>query len=210
MSVASEQSHIKIKKVDDYAHLILKKNLERISSITVLASTNEENPEVLALVDFWSRCLCIEDFLYGTETLDNGFRNRPVFSLEDFVVIFNASTGFVDQKNLQKLCRKFADSFTTEICSFFSFLRGDTRHTDVLTAYLSAVLTVQLFILHHSEQPAFMYAMTAKAWTRYGVESEYSADVVQMNSYDITPAGVVEDGAGNIDLVSQRKKVCRN
>ena len=153
--------------------------------------------------------MCIEDFLYAADTLDNGFRNRPVFSLEDFVVIFNASTGYVDQKNLQRLCRKFSDSLTPERCSLFSLLRGDTRHTDVLTAYLGAVLTCQLYVLHHSERPAFLYGMTAKAWTRYGNESGYSADVVQMNNFDIPTVWEVEGGAGNIDLLKQRKKFRR-
>ena len=51
-----------------------------------------------------------------------------------------------------------------------------------------------------------MYPMSAKPWTRYGVEAEYNQDVVTPNSFDITPGGVVEGAAGNqIDLVSQRK-----
>ena len=42
--------------------------------------------------------------------------------------------------------------------------------------------------------------------TRYGVESEYTMDVVSLNSFDITTGGMVEGVAGNIDLVLQRKK----
>ena len=99
----SVQPHVKIKRVNDYAHLIIAKNLERISSITILATNNDENQEVLALVDHWSKCLCIEEFLHGSPALDNGFRNRPVFSPEDFMVIYNAGTGFIDQKSLKTL-----------------------------------------------------------------------------------------------------------
>ena len=138
--------------------------------------------------------------------MDNGFRNRPVFSPEDFMVIYNAGTGFIDQKSLQKLCRKFADSLYPAICNKFTYLRGDTRHTDILTAYLSAVLTLQLFVLHHSDTPSFMHPMSAKPWTRYGVEAEYNQDVVTQNSFDIESVRVVEGAAGSqIDLVSQRK-----
>ena len=145
----SVEPHHKIKRMNDYAQLIITKNIEKISGIMYLATNNEENQEVLDLVDHWSKCLCIEDFLHGSPAMDNGFRNRPVFSPEDFMVIYNAGTGFIDQKSLQKLCKKFSQSLYPAICNKFTYLRGDTRHTDILTAYLSAVLTLQLFVLHH-------------------------------------------------------------
>ena len=167
LSAASVQSANKVDVVNKFAHLILKKNLDKISAITSLAGTNEENTEVFNIVDMWSRCMCVEDFFYAADTLDNGVRNRPCFSLEDFVVIFNASTGFVDQKNLQRLCLKFSDYLTPERCLMFSLLRGDTRHSDVLSAYLGAVITCHLYVLHHSERPAFLYRMSAKPWTSY-------------------------------------------
>ena len=47
----SVEPHHKMKRVNDYAHLIITKNIENISAITYLATNNEENQEVLALVD---------------------------------------------------------------------------------------------------------------------------------------------------------------
>ena len=91
--------------VNSYAHIIIAKHLEKISSITSIAASNEENNEVYAIIDKWSRCLCIEDFLYGVQDLNNGVRNRPTFSIEDFVVIFDVSTNSIDQKQLQRLAR---------------------------------------------------------------------------------------------------------
>ena len=136
--------------------------------------------------------MCVEDYFYAADDLNNGVRNRPTFSLEDFVVIFDASSGFVDQKQLQRLARKFADSLSTERCMLFSLLRGDTRHSDVLSAFLGAVITLQLYVLYHSERPAYLYPMSAKPWTRYSVEAQYSEDVVALNNYDIPSVYEVE------------------
>ena len=207
LSAASIQSGNKIDVVNKFSHLILKKNLDKISAITTLAGTNEENTEVYNMIDKWSRCMCVEDFFYADDALNNGVRNRPCFSLEDYVVLFDAGSGFVDQKQLQRLCRKFADSLSPDRCLMFPLLRGDTRHSDVLSAYLGAVITLHLYVLHHSERPAYLYPMSAKHWTRYSVEAQYSEDVVQPNNYDIPTVYEVDEGA--IDLLIQRKKFRR-
>ena len=109
------------------------------------------NKEIQDLVDHWSRCLTLEDFIHGSHQLDNGYRNRPVFSPEDFMTIYNAATGLVDAKSLQKLCRMFSRTLTPYLCQQFLYLKGETRHPDILTSYLSAILTLHLFALHHSE-----------------------------------------------------------
>ena len=127
LSAASVQSGNKIDVVSKFAHLILTKNLERISAITTLAGSNDENIEVYAIIDKWSRCMCVEDYFYAADDLNNGVRNRPTFSLEDFVVIFDASSNYVDQKQIQRLARKFAASLTPARCMQFGMLRGDTR-----------------------------------------------------------------------------------
>ena len=208
LASASVQSGNKIDVVNSFAHIIIAKHLEKISSITSIASSNEENDEVYAIIDKWSRCLCIEDFLYGVQDLNNGVRNRPTFSIEDFVVIFDVSTNSVDQKQLQRLARKFAASLTPARCMQFGMLRGDTRHSDVLSAFLGCVITLQLYVLFHAERPAYLYPMSARAWTRYSMENEYAQDVVALNNFDIPTA---DAGPGSsINLLDQRKKFKRN
>ena len=46
-----------------------------------------------------------EDFLNGTPLQDHRRRNRPIYSLEDFTPIFDASSGTIDAKNFYKLCQ---------------------------------------------------------------------------------------------------------
>ena len=157
LASASVNGCNKFDVVNSYAHIIIARHLEKISSITSIAATNEENDQVYAIIDKWSRCLCIEDFLYGVQDLNNGVRNRPTFSIEDFVVIFDASTNSIDQKQLQRLARKFAASLTPARCMQFRMLRGDTRHSDVLSAFLGCVVTLQLYVVFHAERPAYLY-----------------------------------------------------
>ena len=88
--------------------VILHKSREKIAAITHLATRNKDNKEVYDIVNHRSKCLTMEDFLHGSKELDNGFRNHPVFSPEDFVTIFNSVTGLVDAKSLQKLARMFS------------------------------------------------------------------------------------------------------
>ena len=145
----------KISRVNKYVAIILHRNQDRISPITHLQTKNENNEEVYAIVDHWSRCLSLEDFLHSDSTVENGFRMRPVFTPEDYVTLFNSVTGQADQKCLQKLARKFASTLSPGLCNKFTYLRGDTRHTDVLNGYLSAILTLQLFALNHKEYSCF-------------------------------------------------------
>ena len=141
----------KINKVNKHVTTILQKYHDRISAITHLETNDANNQAVYDIVDLWSRCLCIEDFLHGPDTIDNGYRIRPVYTPSDYVVLYNSATGLVDQKNLQKLAKKLAATLSPGLCQQFSFLRGDKRHTDVLQGYLSSVLTLMLFALNHKE-----------------------------------------------------------
>ena len=68
----------KINKVNKHVTTILQKYHDRISAITHLETNDANNQAVYDIVDLWSRCLCIEDFLHGPDTIDNGYRIRPV------------------------------------------------------------------------------------------------------------------------------------
>ena len=207
LASASTNGCDKFEVVNNYAHIIIDRHLEKISNIHHIAGTNEENDQVYAIIDKWSRSLCLEDFLYGVQDLNNGVRLRPTFSIEDFIVIFDASTNTIDQKQLQRLCRKFAASLTPARCMQFRMLRGDTRHSDVLSAFLGCVVTLQLYVVFHAERPAYLYPMSARAWTRYSMEDEYAQDVKDLNNFDIPTA---DAGPGSsINLLDQRKKFKR-
>ena len=172
----------KIDRVNNCAKIIIHRFRDKISAITHLAHRNEDNKEIQNLVDHWSRCLTLEDFIHGSDQLDNGYRNRPVFSPEDFMTIYNAATGLVDAKSLQKLCRMFSRTLTPYLCQQFLYLKGETRHPNILTSYLSAILILHLFALHLSERSCFLYSMTAKPWIKYRTEEEYQQYVFAPNS----------------------------
>ena len=196
----------KIKRVNNCVMIILHRFRDKISAITHLATRNEDNREIQDLVDHWSRCLTMEDFLHGSNQLDNGFRNRPVFSPECFMTIFNSVTGLVDAKSLQKLCRMFSKTLSPYLCQQFTYLKGETRHPDILSSYLSAILTLQLFALNHSERSCFLYPMSSKPWIKYRTDEEYQQHVLEPNSFDLMQE-VAEEAAGPaIDLRSQRKR----
>ena len=199
----------KINRVNKYVATILHRNQERISAITHLETKDENNQAVYDIVDHWSKCLCIEDFLHSPNNVDNGFRMRPVFTPEDYVVLYNSATGMVDQKSLQKLARKFATTLSPGLCGQFTYLRGDTRHTDVLSGYLSAVLTLMLFALNHKEYSCFFYGTSHVAWAKYGSEEIYQELVLDPNGFDLVSAPEEAAGPGPgpaIDLRSQRKR----
>ena len=199
----------KISKVNKYVQIILYRNQDRISTITHMQTRNEDNKEIYDIVDHWSRCLSVEDFLHSDSTVNNGFKMRPVFSPEDFVTLFNNVTGQTDQKCLQKLARQFASTLSPGLCNKFTYLRGDTRHTDVLNAYLSAILTLQLFALHHKEYSCFFYKTSHVAWAKYGSDDIYKEMVLEPNGFDLVnaPEEAVGPGPGPaIDLQSQRKR----
>ena len=196
----------KINRVNKCVSTILHKNRERIAAITHLGTKNEDNQQVYDIVDHWSKCLTLEDFLHGDNNMDNGFRNRPVFSPEDHVTIYNSVTSMVDQKSLQKLARMFSKTLTPALCGQFTYLRGDTRHPDVLTSYLSAILTLQLFALNHTERSCFFYKMSSRAWTKYGTEEHYQEHVLEPNSFDLIQEVPDEAAGPAIDLRSQRKR----
>ena len=199
----------KINKVNKHVATILQRNQERISAITHLETNDDNNQAVYDIVDHWSRCLCIEDFLHSPNNVDNGYRMRPVFTPSDYVVLYNSATGMVDQKNLQKLARKFATTLSPGLCQQFTYLRGDKRHTDVLTGYLSAVLTLMLFALNHKEYSCFFYKTSHVAWAKYGSEETYQELVLDPNGFDLInpPEDVAGPGPGPaIDLQSQRKR----
>ena len=200
---------IKINKVNQHVTKILKRYQDRISAITHLELNDSDNQAVYDIVDLWSRCLCIEDFIHGPDTLDNGFRVRPVYTPSDYAVLYDSNTGKVDHKNLQKLARKFAATLDPGLCKQFTFLRGDTRHVDVLQGYLSSVLTLMLFALNHKEYSSYFYKSSHVAWARYGSQETYQEQVVDPNGFDlINPAeDVAGPGPGSaIDLQSQRKR----
>ena len=204
LASASTNGCDKFDVVNNYAHIIIDRHLETISNIHHIAGTNEENDQVYAIIDKWSRSLCLEDFLYGVPDLNNGVRLRPTFSIEDFIVLFDASTNTVDQQQLQKLCKKFAASLTPARCMKFKMLRGDTRHSDALSAFLGCVVTLQLYLVLHGERPAYLYPMEARAWTRYSVDEEYARDVKDINNFDLGGPGPASAVA--INLLDQRKK----
>ena len=74
---------VKIKRVKDCAKMIIHSFRAKISAITKLSHKNEENQQVQDIVEQWSRSLILDDFIHGSPQLDNGWRNRPVFSPED-------------------------------------------------------------------------------------------------------------------------------
>ena len=78
LASASTNGCDKFEVVNNFAHMIIDRHLEKISNIHHIAGTNEEND--------------------GVQELNNGVRLRPTFSIEDFIVIFDASTNTVDQK----------------------------------------------------------------------------------------------------------------
>ena len=124
------------------------------------------------------------------------------------MTIYNEPTGQVDAKNLQKLCTMFSRTLTPYLCQQFLYLKGETRHPDILTSYLSAILALHLFALHHSERSCFLYPMTAKPWIKYRTEEEYQQYVFAPNSFDLNQENVAEENAAGlaIDLASQRKR----
>ena len=125
------------------------------------------------------------------------------------VTLFNSVTGKADQKCLQKLARQFASTLSPGLCNKFTYLRGDTRHTDVLNGYLSAILTLQLFALHHKEYSCFFYKTSHVAWAKYGSDEIYKELVLEPNGFDLVNAPEEAAGPGPgpaIDLRSQRKR----
>ena len=86
----------------------------------------------------------------------------------------------------------------------FKMLRGDTRHSDALSAFLGCVVTLQLYLVLHGERPAYLYPMDARAWTRYSVDEEYARDVKDINDFDLGEPGPASAVA--INLLDQRKK----
>ena len=204
LASASTNGCDKYAVVNNYAHIIIDKHLNTISNIHQIHPTNEENVQIYNIIDRWSRSLCLEDFIYGTPELNNGVRLRPTFSIEDFIVLFDASSNTVDQKQLQKLCKKYAASLTPDRCMNFKMLRSDTRHSDALSAFLGAVVTLQLYLVLHGERPAYLYPMNAPAWTRYSVDEEYTRDVKNLNNFDLGETGPASAVA--INLLDQRKR----
>ena len=81
-------------------------------------------------------------------------------------------------------------------------LRSDTRHSDALSAFLGAVVTLQLYLVLHGERPAYLYPMNAPAWTRYSVDEEYTRDVKNLNNYDLGETSQ----AVAVNLLDQRKR----
>ena len=79
---------MKIKRVNDSARIINHSFKEKISAVTKLSHRNEENQHILAIVEQWSRSLVLDDFINGSLYQDHGWRNGPMFSLEDFMTIF--------------------------------------------------------------------------------------------------------------------------
>ena len=77
----------KINKVNKHVTTILRRYQERISAITHLETNDSNNQAVYDIVDLWSRCLCIEDFLHSQDTVDNGYRVRPVYTPSDLSLI---------------------------------------------------------------------------------------------------------------------------
>ena len=206
LSTMEIDSQTKINHVNKCVATILHKSREKIAAITHLETKNEDNQEVYNIVDHWSKCLTIEDFIHGTSDIDNGFRMRPVHTPEDHVTIYNAVTGLVDQKSLQKLARMFSKTLSPALCNQFTYLRGDTHHPDVLSSYFSAILTLQLFALNHREFSCFFYKMSSVPWAKYGSDELYQLHVMEPNSFDLVQ-DVPEEAAGPaIDLRSQRKR----
>ena len=124
-------------------------------------------------------------------------------------MLYNSATGMVDQKNLQKLAKKFSTTLSPGLCGQFTYLRGDTRHTDVLMGYLSAVLTLMLFALNHREYSCFFYKTSHVAWAKYGSEEIYQELVLEPNGFDLVNAPEEAAGPGSgpaSDLRSQRKR----
>ena len=79
----------KIKGVNDSARMIIHSFKKKISAVTKLSHRNEDNQHVLEIVEQWSKSMVIDDFLNGSPSQDHGWRNRPIFSLEDFTTIWD-------------------------------------------------------------------------------------------------------------------------
>ena len=100
----------------------------------------------------------------------------------------------------------FSKTLSPYLCQQFTYLKGETRHPDILSSYLSAILTLQLFALNHSDRSCFLYPMSSKPWIKYRTDEEYQQHVLEPNSFDLIQE-VAEEAAGPaIDLRSQRKR----